>query len=209
MTMILVRVSLADIGTSENQPRGAWSRSPRVRAVVAAALAVSLLLGGAFLVVHKLHPPVADALDHPDNPITDEQSKAQVIEPARQIVGLNGLQTTSAGYLLMSCKNDADPPYQGAVYLTFTLPDPAHADTYFPTVAATLVNHGWTEGVEPNNRVYGRTLSKDSITAVLYRHNDDPRLGIVRLYGECRNLSNHLADGTGWVDVTGDLRRSG
>jgi hypothetical protein len=207
--MILARVSLADIGTSENQPRGHWSHSPRVRALAAAALAVSLLLSGAFLVVNRLHPPVADALDHPDNPITDEQSRAQVIEPARQVVSLNGLQTTSAGYLLMSCKNDADPPYQGAVYLTFTLPAAAQAETYFPTVAGTLVNHGWTEGIPPNNRVFGRTLTKDAVTAVVYRHNDDPGLGIVRLYGECRNMNNHRADNTGWVDVTGELRPPG
>lgn len=207
--MILTRVSLADIDTSENQPRGPWSRSPRVRALVAAALGVSLLLGGAFLVVNKLHPPVADALDHPGNPLTDEQSRLQVIEPARQVVNLNGLQTTTAGYLLMSCKNGANPPYQGAVYLVFTLPGPAQAETYFPAVAATLVNHGWTEGVQPSDRVDGRTLSKDSVTAVVYREDGDPRLGIMRLYGECRNINDHRADTTGWVDVTGDLRRPG
>jgi hypothetical protein len=209
MTMILARVSLADIGISENQPRDPWSRSPRVRALVAAALGVSLLLGGAFLVVNKLHPPLADTLDHPDHPLTDEQSRIQVIEPARQVVSLNDMQTTSAGYLLMSCKNDADPPYQGAVYLTFMLPDSAHAETYFPAVAATMVDHGWTEGVQPSDRLYGRTLSKDSVTAVVYRQDGDPRLGIVRLYGECRNVTDHRADTTGWVDVTGDLGRSG
>src|SRR5262249_51329896 len=99
--------SLADIRTLEK-----WLRARRVRALIAAALAVSLLLGGAFLIVSRLRPPPSDALDHPVNPVTDDETATQVVEPAKQIVTVAGLQTASAGYLLMSCKNQNDPPYQ-------------------------------------------------------------------------------------------------
>src|SRR5208283_1349963 len=93
--------------------RGEWLRSGQVRVLIAAALAVSLLLGGGFLLVDRLHSTPSDVLDHPVNPVTDDQSKAQVVESAKHIVTLTGLRTSLAGYLLMSCKDRDDPPYQG------------------------------------------------------------------------------------------------
>ena len=207
------RDSLADIHTAENRrrtetggKRGEWLRAPRVRALIAAALAVSLLLGGAFLVVSRLRPSPSDSLDHPVNPVTDDATAAQVVESAKQIVTLAGLRTKSAGYLLMSCKNRNDPPYQGAIYLTFTLPAGARADTYFKTTAATLVTQGWTEGLPPNEHMFGKTVSKDAVTAIIYPHGDDPSVGVMRAYGECRNMNDHRNDATGWIDITGQFK---
>ncbi len=66
-------------------------RAPRVRALLAAALAVSLLLGGAFLIVSALRPSPAEKLDHPASPVSDDATAAQVVESAKQIVSLAGL----------------------------------------------------------------------------------------------------------------------
>ncbi|OOK74249.1 putative lipoprotein lppJ [Mycobacterium kansasii] len=99
------------------------------------------------------------------------------MEKAQQIVTAAGLQTTAAGYLLMSCKNRDDPPYQGAIYLTFALPAGARADAYFRDVTAALVRHGWTDGLPPNDQVFGRTMSKDGVTAIIYRHGDHTGAG--------------------------------
>lgn len=180
--------------------------SPRVRALIAAALGISLLLGVAVLLVDRLHSSSGDAIEHPANPVSDDQSKAQVVESAKQIVSLARLQTTSAGYLLMSCKNRDEPPYQGVIYLNFAVPVGARAETYFPTIATTLVGHSWTEGLPPNGLAFGRTLSKDGVTVIVYRHSDNPGMGVLRIYGECRNLHDHRTDRSGWVDITGDLR---
>jgi hypothetical protein len=208
---------MSDIPTSQNRTRGRtrsdgkrgqWLRSPQVRALIAAALAVSLLLGGAFLLVGRLHLSPSDSLDHPVNPVTDDQSEAQVVEPAKQIVTLAGLQTASAGYSLMSCKDRDDPPYQGAIYLNFALPSGARADTYFSAIAAALVTHGWTEGLPPNGRTFGKTLSKDAVTVIIYRHSDDPSVGVLRLYGQCRNMNDHRRDTTAWIDITGQFSQT-
>jgi hypothetical protein len=177
-------------------------RAPRVRALLVAALTVSLLLGGAFLVVSALRPSPLERLDHPGNPVSDDATAAQVVGAAQQIVSLAGLQTKSAGYLLMSCKNQNDPPYQGAIYLTFTLPAGARPDTYFKTIASTLVSRGWTEGLPPNEHAWGKTVSKDAVTAIIYPHGDDPSLGILRAYGECRDTHDHHKDASGWTDIT-------
>jgi len=177
-------------------------RAPRARALLAAALTVSLLLGGAFLAVSALRPSPSEKLDHPTSPVSDDATAAQVVESAKQIVSLAGLRTKSAGYLLMSCKNQNDPPYQGAIYLTFTLPAEARPDTYFKTIVTTLVHRGWTEGLPPNDHMFGATVAKDAVTAVIYPHGEEPGLGVLRAYGECRDANDHRKDAAGWIDIT-------
>jgi hypothetical protein len=191
--------------TKSGGKRGEWLPLRPIRALIAAALAVSLLLGGAFLLVSRLHSTPSDALDHPVNPVTDDQTETQVVESAKQIVTLTGLRTASAGYLLMSCKDRTDPPYQGAIYLTFALPAAARADTYFATIAATLVTHGWTEGLPPNDHAFAKIFSKDAVTVIIYRQDDDPNLGVLRVYGQCRNMNDHRNDTTTWIDITGQF----
>ncbi|VBA39745.1 Putative lipoprotein LppJ [Mycobacterium innocens] len=178
-------------------------RARGVRAVLAAALVTCLLLGGAVLLVaNRQRASSANSLDHPVRPLGDAATEAQVVDKAKQIVKIAGLQTTAAGYLLMSCKNRDDPPYQGAVYLTFALPAEVRADAYFRDVTAALVRHGWTEGLPPNDQVFGRTMSTDGVTAIIYRHGDDTGAGVLRLYGQCRNVNDHRRDTTAWVDIT-------
>jgi hypothetical protein len=179
-------------------------RSWRVRALILAALLVSLSLGGAFLVVGKLRPSPSDAIDHPANPVTDAQSEAEVVGAAKQIVTLGGLRTTSAGYLPMSCKNHNEPPYQGAIYLNFAVPAEVPAETYFPAIATTLVTNGWAEGVASTSRAFGRTVSKGAVTAIVYRDSDNPTLGVLRVYGQCRNMNDHHNDG--WTDIADQLK---
>ncbi|WP_197513822.1 hypothetical protein [Mycobacterium sp. E2462] len=177
----------------------------QIRALAAAALTTSLVLGGGFLAVNRLHATPSDALDHPGDPLDDSGSKAQAVASARQIVGVAQLHTVSAGYSLMSCKNQQDPPYQGAVYVTFALPPRARGDLYFAGLAATLADRGWREGLPPNNHPFARTLTRDGVTAVVYRQDDDPASGVARIYGQCRNVNDHRGDAAAWVDVTQDV----
>lgn len=180
-------------------------RSTPGRLLIGAALAVPLVLGGVFVSVDRLHSTPSDVLDHPASPLTDDQSRDQVVGAARLIVSTTGLHTASAGYLLMSCKNRDDPPYQGAVYLTFTLPVGQQTDTYVETIASTLRTHGWAEGAPPNNHAFAKIFSQHAVTVTVYRDGEDPGVGVARIYGECRNVSGHGHDTVGWVDVTGEV----
>jgi hypothetical protein len=128
---------------------------------------------------------------------------AQVVEPAKQIVALAGLQKPAGGYMLMSCMNESDPPYQGAIYVTFDLPKSLD---YFDRVAAAMTPHGWQKGSPPEPSLLGTTLNRNGVTAMLYRDPDRDGLGIMKVYGECRNVTDHRADVTGWTDITGQLR---
>jgi hypothetical protein len=175
-------------------------RSGPSRSLLLLMLALTVVVaGGAAFIVLRAR---GTALDHPADPLSDEQTRAQVIEPAKQLVALGNLQSAVGGYILMSCKNQTDPPYQGAVYLTFDLPKSLD---YFDQVAAEMVSHGWQKGLPPNQYLFGTTLSKDGVTAILYRDPDRRTSGIMKVYGECRNIANHRNDTTGWTDITDQL----
>lgn len=181
-------------------------RSPAAQVLLGAALSISLVLGGSFLAIDRLHSTTDEILDHPAHPSTDDQSKAEVVQQAKHLVAIAGLRQATAGYLLMSCKDRESPPYQGAVYLNFTVPGDARADTYFDKIATAMVARGWQEGLASNRYLFGKTLHQDGVTAILYRDDDDPNLGIARLYGQCRNMTDHRNDTTAWVDVTDQIQ---
>jgi hypothetical protein len=173
--------------------------------LLGAALIWTLVLGATFLAVGRLHSSTADSVEHPSRTATDEQTKAEVVAQAKLIVAVGALQNPTAGYLLMSCKNHDDPPYQGAVYLDFALPADARGDQYFRSIAAAMIARGWREGLPPRQNVFGKTLAKDGVTAILYPDNGSPMHGVARIYGQCRDMNNHRSDSTAWVDITDQL----
>jgi hypothetical protein len=174
--------------------------------LIAATLLAALIFGAAFLAIDWLHSSAADAVEHPGPAVTDEQTQAEVVEQAKDIVAIAGLAQPTAGYSLVSCKNRDDPPYQGAVYLNFVLPTDVGADTYFRTVAAALVAHGWNEGLPPNQHLFGRNLSKDGVNALLYPDGDSSTRGVVHIHGQCRDTTDHRRDSAAWIDITNRLR---
>lgn len=175
-------------------------RSPAARTVMAAVLLTAVLVGAAFLVINRLHSSAGNLVQHPGPAATDAQIQSEVVEEAKGIVEIAALQQPTASYLLMSCKDTDNPPYQGAVYLDFQLPPDVSADQYFRSVAAAMVAHGWREGLPPNQHIFGRNLSKDGVNASLYPDRDSTTHGIGRVYGQCHDMSSHR--GAAWVDVT-------
>ena len=164
-----------------------------------------MVTGGAFLAIDRLHSSTADSVEHAGPAATDAQTQTEVVELASDIVAIAGLHQATAGYLLMSCKDRDDPPYLGAVYLNFLLPADISADEYFRTITASMVGHGWREGLPPNQHLLGRNLSKDGVNAILYPDRDSPRHGVARIYGQCRDMTNHRNDSTAWIDITDRL----
>jgi hypothetical protein len=179
-------------------------RSPAARALMAAVLLTAVVVGAALLVINRLHSSAANAVEHPGSAATDAQAQREVVDQAKDIVAIATLQQPTANYLLMSCKDHDNPPYQGAVYLDFQLPTDVSADEYFRTVAAAMVAHGWREGLPPNQHTFGRNLSKDGVNAILYPDRASTTHGVGRIYGQCHDMSRHA--GAGWVDVTDRLR---
>ena len=163
----------------------------------------ALIIGGAYLAIDRLHAAANNAVEHPGPAATDAQTQTEVVQHARDIVSITGLRQPTAGYLLMSCKNRDDPPYQGAVYMDFELPPDIDADHYFRGVSDAMVARGWREGPAPNQHMFGRNLSKDGVNAILYPDRDSTTRGVGRIYGQCHDMNSHR--GAEWVDVTDRL----
>ena len=53
-------------------------------------------------------------VENPGNPLTDDQTKSQVIDLARQIANLNNLPGLSAGFYFQSCNDQGEKPFQGS-----------------------------------------------------------------------------------------------
>ena len=95
-----------------------WIRTQQSRRLIWAALVLSLVLGVAIIVVDRREPAGGQLAA----PVTDEQAVEQVVGSARRIVAAAQLQDAIGGYSFVSCSAEHGPPYQVALYSSFTLP---------------------------------------------------------------------------------------
>lgn len=181
---------------------GTFLRSRAVLWLIAAALLTSLVLGVGFVTLHRVKDLRGEAVEAPPDPLTDEQTLRQVLDPARQFVAAGRLRRVTATYLLVSCGNDNEPPYQGSAYVDFEVPSITETPAYFRSIVSALSARGWTEGLRPNHHPGGKVLVKDGVSVLFHRNPDVPGRGVLRIYGECRNIGDHRQDPSGFVDIT-------
>jgi len=178
-----------------------WLRTPAARTLLLAALTISLVLGIGFVAINTSPDTAVSALGK-SAPLTDDQSRAQVIESARQIVTIAQLRDVNGSYVFLSCTNEHDPPYQAALYLNFPLPD-ANSVRYIRDIAAAMAAHGW-QGSPSIGEHFGLKLSREGVSST-FHENPDARFGTMRIYGECRNMADHRNDNPAWKDITDQL----
>lgn len=181
------------------------ARHVRLRqAALALIMLAVMLLGGCSLVFPKPHSSgSSNPFDDSGHPLTDEQTKAQVIDPAKQIVAAANLQGVDGGFSFASCNDQGDPPYQGRVTIGFLLQgDP---DTYFQHVRTAMQSQGWSEGAPPGQHYHGTTLHKGGVTANIGYIPSDHTRGQIILYGECRDTNDHHHDSGAGLDITNQL----
>jgi hypothetical protein len=177
-------------------------RTPAARMLMLSALLVSLVFGVGFVVIDASRGAEVGALGQAA-PLTDEQSKAQVVDSARQIVAAARLDGVSGTSIFLSCTNEHDPPYQAAVYLNFQLPE-TNSVKRVREVAAAMVANGWQQAPSMGEH-FGLKLTRNGVTSTFHENPDDARFGTMRIYGECRNMADHHNDNPAWTDITGQL----
>lgn len=173
------------------------------QALLTSMLVVAVLLGGCAPVQHK---PQAGGSTNPyedtAHPMSDDQTRAQVIEPARQIVAAAKLDGVSGAFSFASCNDQGDPPFQGTVTLSFLIHgDP---DAYFQQVRTAMISHGWSEGASPGQHLHGAGLNKDGVVATISYQPSDHAYGQIILDGQCRNMGNHKGEGQ-WTNINDQL----
>ena len=175
-------------------------RSPRSVVLLLAALVTALAVVAGLL---WLSDRGADGVPLQGEPMTDAQAAGQVVASAKQIVSTAQLHDAAGGYAFVSCKNENEPPYQVAIYMTFRLPQ-SNSVKYLRDIGASMVAHGWTPaGVD--GRALRPEADQDGVTAIFYRSVNDMGFATMRLYGECRNTADHRNDNPVWTEVTDQL----
>lgn len=147
-------------------------------------------------------PAQENPFDAPEKSLTDEQARAQVVEPARALVAAVPLDDVTGGFSFGSCNDQGEPPYQGRVEVTFRLPvDP---DPVYAQIREALTAQGWASGAPDGQVVHGTSLHRDGVTATVGPRAQDPGYGSLQFYGECGNTGDHGAEGA--ADITPELR---
>jgi len=180
--------------------RAGLRRSQRYVVLALAALIAVLALAGGML---WLNGRRADEVHTQGEPMTDAQAAGQAVASARQIVDVAQLRDASGGYAFVSCQNANEPPYQVTVYMKFRLPQ-SNSVKYLRDVAASLVAHGWAQAASMGEH-FGQKLTRDGVTAIIYRSVNETDFATLRLYGECRNTADHRSDNPVWREVTDRL----
>ncbi|MCV7233462.1 hypothetical protein BST20_05320 [Mycobacterium branderi] len=170
----------------------------RRRCALLVGLTLVLVLGGCSLMFpsrHRASPDVA--------PLSDEQSRAQVVDPAKEIVKATGLHVAYATFAWEWCNDQGEPPYHGRVDMTFDIPEGTDRNAFFRQISATMAKQpGWGTGAAPGMRPHGENLHKDNITITMGPAPNNG--GSIQLLGECRNMNDHRND-SGWHDITDEI----
>lgn len=146
----------------------------------------AVMLGGCSLVF-----PAGHDLDHTEQPLSDDQTRAQVVEPTKQIVTTAALQNVSGIFGWESCNDQGDTPFRGRVDVSFDPPPSVDEGAYFNQIAKTMVANGCSAGPPPGQYSFGAVIHKDGVTASIGKSDGTRKVGSVELSGECRNMGDH------------------
>ena len=148
--------------------------------------------------------PSSDPSDDSAHPLSDEQAMAQVVDPAKQLVGTANLNGIDAGFSFESCNDQGEPPYRGRVALTFLID--GDSDAYLEKVQNAMVNDGWNVGGLPGQVSHANLLNKDGVTANMSLLPSDHTHSQIILRGQCRNTTDHHNDGkTNGTNITSQV----
>ncbi len=122
------------------------------------------------------------------NPMTPEQSKAQVVDAARDIVRDLNLHVVEAFFWHSSCNDQGDPPFQGEMRIAYPPTSSYEASVAeIAKMVQRLQSLGWTG--DPNLHSHGTVLKKNNVIAHFDPQTVDVPAQAIRLLGECRDVT--------------------
>lgn len=121
--------------------------------------------------------------------MTPDESKAQVIDAAREITTTLALKGASANFSRDSCNDQAVAPFRGRVVISYDHPPTLEASqAEIQQMVATLKQHGW--GAPGDFHSHAPAVSKQGVTAVFDPFSPVQNAGgSITLYGECRDMT--------------------
>lgn len=139
-------------------------------------------------------------------PLSDEQSRAQVVEPVRELAAAAGLDVIYATFAWEWCSDQGEPPFHGRVDATFKLPaEVTDRTAYLEQLKGQAAElPGWSGGQAPGSHAYGEAAHRDG-TKMIIGPGNSPEMGQIQAFGECRNMNDHRND-SGFGDITDEIR---
>jgi hypothetical protein len=122
------------------------------------------------------------------NPLTPEQSKAQVVDAARDIIRALNLHVVEASFVHSSCNDQGDPPFRGEIVIAYPLaPSFEAAESENSEMVQRLQSLGWTG--DPALHSHGPVLKKNSVVVAFDRQAVDDTTRGIEVRGECRDVT--------------------
>jgi hypothetical protein len=150
--------------------------------VIAAVAMVAALVSGCGAVSSMMNDGVS-------NPITPEQSKAQVMDAAKEIVGILNLQVIEPAFFWhASCNDQGEAPFRSEMRIPYPLA--ASFDASAAEVAQMvkrLQTLGWTTDSDLHS--HGATLTKNGVVVTLGPQAVGDSTRSLELLGECRDTT--------------------
>ncbi|MUL83107.1 hypothetical protein FZI95_14100 [Mycobacterium sp. CBMA247] len=137
------------------------------------------------------------------NPITPEQSKAQVVDSAREIVHTLDLHVLSAAFRHAPCNDDGVAPYRGEVIVAYPLAASMdESDAEIAKMVERLRGIGWTG--DPDFHSHSSALKKNNVVAQFDPQTVSDKKRGITLLGECRDVTTSTKYGTEFEDISLD-----
>ncbi|MDH6194385.1 hypothetical protein M2272_001006 [Mycobacterium frederiksbergense] len=134
------------------------------------------------------------------NPISPEESKAQVVDLAREVVHTLNLNVLSADFRHSPCNDDGVAPYRGEVVITYPLAASMDAsDAEVAAMIEQLRSNGWTD--DPDFHSHASVLTKNNVVIELDPQTVSDRKRGITLRGECRDITTSTKYGTPFEDL--------
>jgi len=171
---------------------GARNHSTRLLAVAATAATAALPGCGVYM---------SDA-DAVSDPLTPDQSRAQVVDAATEIVTTLHLPVLRTAFWRASCNDAGLPPFRGHVRITYPRADTdARADAEIVDMIELLATRGWADN--PDFHSHSRAVVKNSVTAVFRNQNASVADRAIDVLGECRDITtpSQLDDDSEWITL--------
>jgi hypothetical protein len=123
----------------------------------------------------------------PAGPLTPDQSRAQVLDAAHDIVRALQLDVTRMVFWRASCNDQHEAPFRGVVSIWYPpAPTLEASDSEVAELTRRLQADGWTADTDFTS--YGVALAKHDVVAVLAPQAVGDKNRGIDLYGECRDV---------------------
>jgi hypothetical protein len=123
------------------------------------------------------------------NPMSPEESKAQVVNAAKEVVTTLALKGVAATFTRDSCNDKAVAPFRARVVISYDhAPTLEASQAEIQQMVAVLKQHGW--GAPGDFRSHAPALGKSGVTAVFDPYSPLQNAGgSISIYGECRDMT--------------------